>query len=122
MLATDYMDTTAWLLAAAKEIEESKRPSYTIGSTDVLANFKRVASASGMTPAQCCLVYMLKHVDSISSLVSNPSARDPEPEIGRFADLINYTKLLFAIRVEEKRVFDALDNLDASLNNGEEDD
>jgi len=103
MNKTDYGHITAELLTEAQRIETAKRPSYTIGSDDVLANFKRVAAASGMEVDQCCLVYMLKHVDSICSLVSNPDQDDPEPELGRYADLINYVKLLHAIRVEQQQ-------------------
>jgi len=100
MTSEEYQKITDELLHLARQIEDSKRPSYTVGSEDVLANFKRVGTASGMTPAQCCLVYMMKHVDAICTLISKPELDDPEPAITRFCDLINYTRLLFALTQE----------------------
>lgn len=104
MTSVEYQKIKRVLRATADSIETSKRPAYTIGSEDVLANFKRVAASSGMTPAQCALVYMLKHVDSISSYVTNPNLLQAEPLIERFADLDNYGNLLLALLVEQDDV------------------
>lgn len=101
MNIAEYKTIKRILRAKADHIEDSKRPAYTIGSDDVLANFKRVAESSGMTPAQCCLVYMLKHVDSVSSYITNPDIPQAEGIMGRFADLHNYVCLCLALLVEE---------------------
>jgi hypothetical protein len=97
----EYQTIKTILRKAADHIETSKRPAYTIGSEDVLANFKRVGASSGMTPAQCCLVYMLKHVDSVSAFIKNPDIPQAESILGRFADLHNYVCLCLALLAEE---------------------
>ena len=86
-------------------IEEAKRPAYTVGSLDVLANFKRVAERSGITPLQCILVYFLKHIDSIQSAVGvhtdGGEIPQAEPIVERFADAANYLNLMLALMIEE---------------------
>jgi hypothetical protein len=89
------------------DIETAKRPAYTVGSRDVLANFKRVAERSGITPLQCILVYFLKHIDSIQSAVgvhtsaSEGEIPQAEPIVERFADAANYLNLMLALMIEE---------------------
>jgi len=102
-----YDELSAGLLAEAHEIEKSKRPSYTIGSEDVLANFKRVAERTGQTPGQALATYWLKHVDSITAALCHPELPQAEAIEGRFADCINYLKLGYALVVEaeEGRAF-----------------
>ncbi len=96
---TDICDT---LSATASAIEKSKRTTYTVGDQDVLRNFKAVAERIGSTPAQVALTYFLKHVDSVITMVKRPDIEDSEPPIERFADIINYTRILHAILVEER--------------------
>lgn len=98
----EYNVLTSQLLDKAKAIADAKRPGYTIGSEDVLANFKRVAQASGMSTGQCNLVYLLKHLDSIKAFILNPDLPQAEPIEERYADLINYVLLNFCIMVEER--------------------
>jgi len=81
----------------ADKIVALKRPSYTIGSADVLANFKRVAERAGITPLQAWAVYFLKHVDAIASLAKDPTIPQAEAIIGRFADAQNYLDLGWAL-------------------------
>lgn len=85
------------LIDEAHQIEAAKRPAYTIGSPDVLANFKRVADRTGATPGQVLATYMLKHVDAVTSALCQPGLPQAEAIIGRFADLINYCKLGYAL-------------------------
>lgn len=89
----DYDGIAASLLATAHAIETAKRPGYTIGSADVLANFKRVAERTGMTPLQVWAVYFLKHVDAITTGACKPELPQAEALEGRFADAVNYLKL-----------------------------
>lgn len=101
MKQEQYTEITNALMERAEFVEESKRPAYTVGSDDVLANFNRIAAETGMRPSQVCIVYWLKHVDSIRSMVRG-GLEDPEPPRERFVDAINYTRLLYACLVEEK--------------------
>jgi hypothetical protein len=97
----EYEKIKAKLRKTADEIEVSKRPAYTVGSSDVLANFKRVAERSGITPVQCALVYFLKHLDSITSYAQNQDIPQAEPIWERFADADNYLRLMLALLIEE---------------------
>ena len=92
------------LLASAHDIADAKRPAYTIGSEDVLANFKRVAERTGLTPQQVCCVYLLKHTDAICAAVKDSGIPQAEDLKGRFADAINYLVLLWAVMQESNEV------------------
>ena len=67
-------------------------------SDDRLANFKRGAMLTGVTPLQCAFVYASKHYDAVATYVRDQAAgRDrprSEPISGRLDDLINYCLLL----------------------------
>ena len=97
---TDYARHRQQLLDAAAAIENSKRPGYTGGSEDVLANFKGVAAKLGLTPEQAWGVYFLKHIDAILSIMTKPDLPVSEAPEGRFADAINYLKLGWALLQE----------------------
>jgi len=99
MQREQYDRTTTALLGIAKRVADSKRPAYTVGSKDVLANFKRIGDRTGMDPLQVLDVYLLKHLDSITAY-SDGSIDQSEPIVGRFADAINYLLLKFALLVE----------------------
>ena len=101
MNAMDYDRVAEALLSEARSIETSKRPGYTIGSEDVLANFRRVASRTGLTAGQVWAVYFLKHVDAITSVMTKPELPCAEAPLGRFADAINYLRLGYAIHAED---------------------
>lgn len=96
----EYVMMADSLLAKAHEIEDAKRPGYTIGSEDVLKNFKRVAERTGMTAGQALSVYMLKHMDAITTALCRPDLPQAEEITGRFADGINYLKLGYALICE----------------------
>lgn len=102
MYSAEYDRISAGLLELAHQIETAKRPGYTIGSEDVLANFKRAADRAGVTAGQAWAVYFLKHVDAILSIVTRPDLPMAEEPPGRFADAINYLKLGYAI-VQERQ-------------------
>lgn len=87
----------------ADEVETSKRPAYTLGSADVLANFKRVGEAADVPPSKVALIYFLKHIDSITAYVKDREAiSQSEPMMGRFADARNYLNLMAACLAEER--------------------
>lgn len=77
------------------------------GSADRLANFKRGAKNTGVTPLQVALVYAAKHYDSICTYIRKDAAGEPqilsEPIEGRFDDLINYCILMKALVIESKQ-------------------
>lgn len=102
-MTTDEYDRVAdELMALARSIETSKRPGYTGGSVDVLANFKGVAAKAGITTEQAWAVYLLKHIDAILSIMTKPDLPVSEEPPGRFADAINYLRLGYAIFKERQ--------------------
>jgi hypothetical protein len=101
MVTSDYDKIADGLLTEARSIETAKRPGYTIGSDDVLANFKRVADRTGLTVGQVWAVYFLKHVDAITSVMTKPDLPCAEAPLGRFADAVNYLRLGWGILNEK---------------------
>jgi hypothetical protein len=102
MRVNEYDDVACSLLADAHEIETSKRPAYTSGSADVLANFKSIAARTGATPGQVLTVYLLKHIDAITAALCMPDLPQAESVESRFADAVNYLKLGYALVVERE--------------------
>jgi hypothetical protein len=103
MKIDDYTNVAESLLAEANAIEVSKRPGYTGGSEDVLANFKRIAERLHMTPEQVWAVYFAKHTDAIMTAMTQPTLPVSEALLGRFADAINYLKLGWGLVVEKEQ-------------------
>lgn len=101
MEITEYQKIKEILIDRGWQIENDKRPSYTIGSEDVLANFKRVADRANTGATNVAVIYLLKHIDSILAMVNNPDLPQAEPVLDRFADASNYLALLLALLVEE---------------------
>lgn len=75
------------------------------GSEDRLANFKRGAQLTGVTPAQVAFIYASKHYDAIATFIRDKAAgiQRPrsEPMGERFDDLINYCILMKALLKEQ---------------------
>lgn len=103
MTQGEYDVVAGELMAAAREIESSKRPGYTRGDLDVLANFKRAAERAGVTTEQAWAVFFLKHIDAILSIMTKPDLPVSEAAEGRFADAINYLRLGYGIFRERER-------------------
>ena len=108
MNQAEYDLVTEGFLAEAKGVEDSKRPGYTTGTQDVLSNFKRIAEQTGTIPEKIAMIYMLKHLDSIRTVLNRLESRvggdieDPEPWNGRLQDILNYVKLLHALLWERE--------------------
>lgn len=101
MDVSKYAAIKRWLLDESMRIEKIKRPEYTIEDLDVLANFKRVGDALGVTPHVAAGIYARKHEDALARIARNPRAETAEPVIGRFADRLNYLSLQLALLIEE---------------------
>lgn len=84
----------------ASEILELKGNNYAYGE-DRLANFKRAAEKSGISPLQAWNVYFVKHLDAIHSFIQGKWRNDGEPIDKRFEDAINYLLLGLALVYEE---------------------
>lgn len=102
MTQKDYDNLSARLIGLASSIETAKRPEYTNNSVDVLRNFKGCGVEAGCTSEQAWIIYAKKHWDAIRTQMMNPIQNASEPVEGRFADLINYLKLGFALYTERE--------------------
>ena len=81
-------------------------------SDDRLANFKRGANLTGVTPLQVLFVYLSKHYDGVASFIRKSANGEPlalsEPIEGRLDDIIVYCTLAKAI-IKEDRAIKALE-------------
>lgn len=100
MNSHDYDRHRTFLLKEADTIQTSKRPGYTRGNEDVLANFKNVAKSAHCSPEQAWVIYFMKHIDAITTFMTQPDLPVSEAPIGRFADAINYLQLGYALYQE----------------------
>lgn len=91
------------LIDRAFAIETAKRPDYTVGDVDVLKNFKASAEEAGITTEQAWIIFAKKHWDAIRSIMRAEKGRTfSEPPRERFADLLNYLKLGYALYLERE--------------------
>lgn len=97
MKIDEYLAVKKQLREYADNVEESKRPSYTAGSDNVLENFIRDGKLQGLDPMQNWLSHFLKQVAAICSYVRNPELEPSEPFISRAADLQTYATLGLAL-------------------------
>lgn len=109
MNLNDYLEIKRQLRQFADQVEESKRPSYTAGSSNVLENFIRDGNLQGIPPMQNWLSHFLKQVAAIVSFVRNPDVTPSETLLSRMADLQTYATLGLAIAKEEGRDGTGLD-------------
>ena len=79
-----------------------KGEEYTVSDEDKFKNFKSIGERMNLKAEQVCLIYLLKHMDSIRNYVLTGSEVSEEPIIGRIQDARNYLLLLGGI-IEEKR-------------------
>ena len=78
-----------------RQLSNSKGEEYA-GSDDVLADFREVGKALGISPEVALLCYQSKHWRAINSYVQTGEVRS-EPIEGRLQDLILYSLLLIAM-------------------------
>ena len=67
---------------------------------DRLANFRQPTSMLGISPAEVCLMYQMKHIASISKIAKETSQGElPTKELlqEKCQDVLNYTLIFYAI-------------------------
>ena len=92
MTFEEYKKYWDGLIAEAWGIQITKGVDYA-GREDKLANFKKRAAASGISPLQVLSIYMGKHLDSIESFIREGKL-ESEPIRGRIIDAINYLSFI----------------------------
>ena len=83
------------------EVLSHKGRSYSTRQ-DELQNFKDLGYLLQLDPKYVCMIYLMKHIYSISSMVRGEKL-DTEGIYGRVLDAINYLILLYALFEEEKK-------------------
>ena len=79
-----------------------KGQEYTVSDEDKFKNFKSIGERLGVKAELVCMVYLLKHMDSIRNYVLEGKEASEEPIIGRVQDARNYLLLLGGIIEEGK--------------------
>jgi len=83
-------------LARMQDLLDKKGADYTCGDEDRLANFKRLAERTGVTPMQVWWVFVQKHLAAIENYVKSGKV-ESEPIHGRLQDVANYCLLASAL-------------------------
>jgi len=100
-----YNKTIDAFLGESLEMAAGKRIEYTIsqGDKDVHANFKNVGNRLDIDPKKAIMVYLLKHMDSITNYVNKGTEYSDEKIEGRISDAIQYLLLLVTLITDEKQ-------------------
>ena len=86
------------LLEQIRKTRDAGQAEYAHTTTNVFANFDRVAEQTGMTREQVLMVYLLKHLDGICAYIKGHRSQR-EPVQGRIIDAIVYLTLLYGMVV-----------------------
>lgn len=105
MNQTEFDKVVASTVESINQLLRIKGGEYA-GSEDRLANFKRGAELTGVTPLQCLFIYLSKHYDSVSTYIRDQAAGIDRPRsesiAGRLDDIINYCILAKALVQEHE--------------------
>jgi len=101
MTPQDFVKLREELNTKCEEALKLKGEAYTQGSEDRLANFKEVATDTGLTPLQVWAVYFHKHIKAIDFWLKS-GKEGPEGVTGNFLDARNYIDLGVALYEESK--------------------
>tara|TARA_X000001382_G_scaffold68339_1_gene47458 strand:+ start:508 stop:858 length:351 start_codon:yes stop_codon:yes gene_type:complete len=86
-----------------KSTRDSGQKEYAHDEDNVFANFDRVANCLDISREKALMVYMLKHIDGISSYIQGHHSQR-EDVSGRITDAIVYLFLLWAMIDGEKQL------------------
>ena len=89
------------ILPEIKRMRDSGQKEYAHDTSDVFANFNRIANLLDVDRKKILMTYALKHVDGITAFIKGYTSQR-EGISGRITDLIVYLILLWAI-IEEER-------------------
>tara|TARA_R100000805_G_C3608507_1_gene108983 strand:+ start:1130 stop:1459 length:330 start_codon:yes stop_codon:yes gene_type:complete len=90
------------------KIMKDKGFEYTINDKDKLKNFKHIGERMKLRPEQVAMVYLLKHMDSVTNYVNEGIEASDEPIEGRLMDIRNYCLLLGALIKEQRESADSV--------------
>lgn len=84
-------------------VGKTKGVEYTVGQ-DRLDNFKRMGTILGVSPKAVLLIYLLKHIDSITKYVKTGASKSESIE-SRIMDARVYLSLLRGLIEEENESY-----------------
>jgi hypothetical protein len=99
-------DFFKWAIKMQQEedrLMKVKGEEYTVSNEDKFKNFKSIGERMNLKAEQVCLIYLLKHMDSIRNYVLTGSEVSEEPITGRIQDARNYLLLLGGIIHEKEQ-------------------
>ena len=99
MTRTEFEWAVEGILKHAEDVRHQRGESYAglDPEEDAHGNFRRIAALTKREPREIIMVYLAKHMDSISTIVAG-GADGGEPLSERIADALNY--LLFLGTIE----------------------
>ena len=100
MTQSDFNKIIKQLNEYSYDVMMSKGPEYRSDNEDILNNFKVTANNLNISELKVWAAFMDKHLQSIFSHVKNANLKKSESIHSRFADIINYCYLGYALFVE----------------------
>ena len=92
-----------YMISEIKETRDSGQKEYARTDNNVFANFDRVADCLKIPREKALMVYLLNHIDGISSYIEGHQSQR-EDVSGRIQDAIVYLFLLWAMIDGEKQL------------------
>lgn len=92
MTTDEYATHFEEFVREMRSVTQAKNPDYSAGSSDAMANYYELSSATGVTPMQAWLCLTMKHVTAVMRYVKT-GVSSSEPIHGRLVDLANYAML-----------------------------
>lgn len=101
-MTVEQFETNArQFLSAESDVLSSKGIEYSAGDNDRLKTFKDIASIVGLEAKDVCMVFLLKHIMSLSKYVSGNAKPTTESFEERVHDARNYLLFLAMLHREE---------------------
>ena len=102
MTQEEFSKLQANLLKQVVNMSTTKGREYANNDSDRLANFKRAAWKTGITPMVVLSVYLDKHLGAIDSYIRHQRSFSTEGIEGRLVDAITYLTLLWGLITEQE--------------------
>lgn len=106
MTTKHFKKLTTVILDKITKARDAGQKEYAHDSSDVFANFKRVAKSLNTSKEKVLLTYMLKHIDGVTAY-TNGHQSQREDVTGRLTDIIVYSMLLWGMIEEGSKEYKA---------------
>ena len=103
MKVKDFFEWSESMQKEENRLMKVKGEEYTVSDEDKFKNFNSIGERMSLMPEQVCLIYLLKHMDSITNYVNKGTEYSDEKIEGRISDAIQYLLLLVTLITDEKQ-------------------